>query len=291
MSDDAWEPFGRRPADPSRDPAGPTGSTGSTGSTGPSGSGEGAGHDAVGAYALGILDDAAATAFEAHLAGCARCGERLDEFAGLEPMLALLAESPPGVPGARAVPHVPAPPPPRMLRDLVDEVVAGRARRTRRGRYLIAAAAALIIGGPLLAVTATGGDRPPARAADPRPAGPAGDAHFRDLTEKVRATDPVTGVDATIGMGPRAWGTDTVLELKNVTGPRKCRLVAVSRTGEEEVVTSWSVPKWGYGIEGSTYPGAAYPLYVRGGAAMARSDIDHFEVRTFDGKRLVRVGG
>ncbi|MFJ6465640.1 zf-HC2 domain-containing protein [Streptomyces sp. NPDC091387] len=275
MSDDEGEPSGRRPADPSRDPAGPTG---------PSGPGEGAGHDAVGAYALGILDDAEATAFEAHLAGCARCGERLDEFAGLEPLLALLAESPTGVPGART-------PPPRMLGELVDEVVAGRARRTRRGRYLIAAAAALIIGGPLLAVTATGGDRPPARATDPRPAGPAGDAHFRDLTEKVRATDPVTGVDATIGMGPKAWGTDTVLELKNVTGPRKCRLVAVSRTGEEEVVTSWSVPKWGYGIEGSTYPGAAYPLYVRGGAAMARSDIDHFEVRTFDGKRLVRVGG
>ncbi|MFD7720156.1 zf-HC2 domain-containing protein [Streptomyces sp. NPDC059814] len=290
MSDDEWEPFGHRPAEPSRVPAGPSGPSGSGEGSG-EGPGEGSGHDAVGAYALGILDDAEATAFEAHLAGCARCGDRLDEFAGLEPMLALLAGSPSGVPGARAVPHVPAPPPPRMLGELVDEVVAGRARRTRRGRYLIAAAAVLIIGGPLLAVTAGGGDRPVARAADPRPAGPAGDAPFRDLTEKVRATDPVTGVDATIGTGPKAWGTDTVLELKNVTGPRKCRLVAVSRTGEEEVVTSWSVPKWGYGIEGSTYPGAAYPLYVRGGAAMARSDIDHFEVRTFDGKRLVSVGG
>ncbi|WP_405700744.1 zf-HC2 domain-containing protein [Streptomyces sp. NBC_01383] len=278
MSDHEWEPFGPRPEGPSGGPGDPPVLA------------DGSGHDAAGAYVLGILDDAEATAFEAHLAGCAACGDRLDEFAGLEPMLALLAGSPPEVPGARPVPHVPAPPSPRMLGELVDEVVAGRARRTRRGRYLIAAAAALIIGGPLLAVTATGGDRPAARAADPQPAGPAEDASFRGMKEKVRATDPTTGVDATIGMGPKAWGTDTVLELRNVRGPQKCRLVAVSRTGEEEVVTSWSVPKWGYGIGGSTHPGATYPLYVHGGAAMARSDIDYFEVRTFDGKRLVRVG-
>ena len=52
-------------------------------------------------------------------------------------------------------------------------------------------------------------------------------------------------------MEPKAWGTHTVLELKNVKGPQKCSLIAVSKTGEEEVVTSWSVPKWGYGIEDS----------------------------------------
>lgn len=117
--------------------------------------------------------------------------------------------------------------------------------------WLVAAAAALIIGGPVAAVMATGGG---------------------------------TSVE------PTAWGTHTVLELKNVKGPRKCRLVAVSKTGEEEVVTSWSVPKWGYGIADSTHPTARYPLYVHGGAAMDRADIDHFEARTFDGARLVSVG-
>lgn len=271
MTDHEWEPFGPRPAVPS----------------GPGGPVDGSGHDAAGAYVLGILDDAEATAFEAHLAGCARCGAHLDGFAGLEPMLAALAESPPEVPGARPVPHVPAP---RMLGDLVDEVCAGRARRTRRGRYLIAAAAVLIIGGPVLAVTVSGGDRPAAEAAGPRPADPAEDGLFQHMKDKVRAVDPATAVDATIGMEPKAWGTDTVLELKNVKGPQKCRLVAVSKTGEEEVVTSWSVPKWGYGIGGSTHPAATYPLQVHGGAAMARTDIGHFEVRTFDGKRLVSVG-
>lgn len=118
--------------------------------------------------------------------------------------------------------------------------------------YLVAAAAALIIGGPVVAVVATGGgDSGSNQAADPHPTSPAEDAFFHHMTEKVQATDPVTKVDATVGTEKKAWGTHAVLELNNVTGPEKCSLIAVSKTGEEEVVTSWSVPKWGYGIKDS----------------------------------------
>ncbi|MDF9814968.1 zf-HC2 domain-containing protein [Streptomyces sp. SPB162] len=39
-------------------------------------------HADVGAYALGLLDDADATRFETHLAGCASCMGELDELAG-----------------------------------------------------------------------------------------------------------------------------------------------------------------------------------------------------------------
>ncbi|MFD8690267.1 anti-sigma factor family protein [Streptomyces sp. NPDC059651] len=282
MSDQEWEPFGPRPAGPSGPPGRFTDA--------PGGPVDEAGHDAAGAYVLGVLDESEAAAFETHLAGCARCAAHLDEFAGMEPMLAMLAESPAAVPGARPVPHVPAPPAPRVLGSLIDEVAAKRARRTRRTRYLVAAAAALIIGGPVVAVAVTGGGPGSVEAADPHPTSPAEDAFFHHMKEKAEATDPVTAVDATVGMEPKAWGTHTVLELKNVKGPQKCRLVAVSKTGEEEVVTSWSVPKWGYGIADSAHPAARYPLYVHGGAAMARADIDHFEVRTFDGERLVSVG-
>ncbi|RSO05962.1 RNA polymerase subunit sigma, partial [Streptomyces sp. WAC 06725] len=56
--------------------------------------GQGDVHETVGAYALGILDDAEATAFEAHLATCEWCGQQLDELAGMEPMLAALADLP-----------------------------------------------------------------------------------------------------------------------------------------------------------------------------------------------------
>lgn len=269
-------------------PGGPTGPEPPFG-----GEPEGSEHDAAAAYVLGILDDAQASAFEAHLAGCARCSAHLDEFAGMEPMLAMLAEAPAAAPGARPVPHVPERPAPKVLGGLMDEVAHRRHRRTRRSRYLIAAAAALIIGGPVAAVAVTAGDEGGGRSVavgDPHPTSPAEDAFFQHMTEKVTATDPTTRVGATVGMEEKAWGTHTVLELKNVKGPQKCTLVAVSKTGEEEVVTSWSVPKWGYGIEGSTHESAKNPLYVHGGAAMAREDIDRFEVRTFDGERLVEIG-
>lgn len=75
-------------------------------------------HDAVGAYVLGILDDADASAFEAHLAGCDICATHLEEFSGMEPMLAMLAEAPAparpsnvlNMPGRHAMPGTEFPP-------------------------------------------------------------------------------------------------------------------------------------------------------------------------------------
>jgi anti-sigma factor RsiW len=282
-------------------------------------------HDAVGAYVLGVLDDADASAFEMHLAGCDICAANLEDFSGMEPMLAMLAEAPPspgltaggatvpapasgfpgtpsshviGMPGLglpdwdaptaeRPVPVIPAPPGPRVLDGLLDEVAAKRAARRRRGMYLVAAAAALIIGGPVVAVTATSGDS----SGTPRahPTSPAEDAFFNHMEEKFRATDATTSVTATVGVEKKAWGTHTVLELKNVKGPLKCSLVAVSKSGKEEIVTSWAVPKWGYGIPGGPTEQSRNPLYVHGGAAMERGEIDRFEVRTFDNKKLVEI--
>ncbi|MFD0342030.1 anti-sigma factor family protein [Streptomyces sp. NPDC127117] len=304
MNDDhEWEPFGLRPTGPripSGPPSAPRSPVGPRNPSTPSGPrvpADPTGHDAAGAYLLGVLDDAEVSAFEAHLAGCGLCADRIDELAGLEPVLARVAESP----GAPVPRYVPGQPGPRVLERLVDEVSAGRARRRRRSTVLVAAAVALIIGGPVVAVLAGGDDGPTTRAARPYPTDPTGSADptgsdgsaegaaFRRMPDKVRATDPRSRVSATVGMAQRPWGTSAVLELRNVTGPQKCRLIAVSRTGEEEIVTSWSVPEWGYGIEDSPYPGANHPLYVSGGAAMGRGEIDHFEVRTFDGRRLVEV--
>ncbi|MCX4823459.1 zf-HC2 domain-containing protein [Streptomyces sp. NBC_01142] len=266
-------------------------------------------HDAVGAYVLGILDDADASAFEAHLAGCDICAVHLEEFSGMEPMLAMLAEAPapapvrqsnvlnmPQMPGmasfppSKPVPVVPTAPSPRLLGGLLDEVAVKRAAKRRRGMYMVAAAAALIIGGPAVAVVVTAdGTGGSSNQALPHPTSPAEDAFLHHMEEKVQGTDATTQVSATVGMEKKGWGTHTVLELKNVKGPQKCNLIAVSKTGEEEVVTSWAVPKWGYGIPDSPNAMAKKPLYVHGGAAMDRNDIDHFEVRTFDGKRLVEV--
>ncbi|MGA4841606.1 anti-sigma factor family protein [Streptomyces sp. G45] len=284
--------------------AGGAGGTG--GAHGPGPREPGGAHDTVGAYALGILDDAEATAFEAHLAGCAACARQLEEFSGMEPMLAALAGLPgapdalgaspadPAVPRPRGAPGpgagIAAGPGPELAGRLADEVAAQRARRRRRGLYLVAAAAALVIGGPLavLAVDDGGGTKEVA-GTDPHPTSPAEDAFFHHMDEKTSATDPKTRVTATVGTEKKAWGTHTVLELKNVRGPLKCSLIAVGKDGKRETVTTWSVPAWGYGIKDSPKKWARSPLYVHGGAAFDRGDIDRFEVTTFDGDRLVEV--
>lgn len=246
-------------------------------------------HETVGAYALGILDDAEATAFEMHLAGCEWCAQQLDELAGMEPMLAALADLPgTGTPAIGE--SLSARPSPRLAERLVDEVSERRAVKRRRSFFLVAAAAALIIGGPLTVLAATGGDSGTkgTEASSTKSANSA-KSTFDTLSDRISATDSASKVSATVAMGEKAWGTEIGVELKNVTGPEKCSLIAVGKNGERETVSSWSVPKWGYGIAGAKTEQAKNPLYVVGGAAFAPNEIDHFEVMTFDGKKLVQV--
>ncbi|MFI0735077.1 zf-HC2 domain-containing protein [Streptomyces sp. NPDC021225] len=260
-----------------------------------------AGHDAVGAYVLGLLDDADATYFEQHLAGCEQCGSRLDELAGLEPMLAELASGVPGIHGAPGRPgltHVPhsftatpnaietltARPGPGLLDRMVGEVAVVRRRRRRRHLSLVAAAAVLIIGGPLGAVALTSDDGSTTAITATTTS-----ETFEKVPTKVEATDPDTKVNATIAVTDKKWGTDAMLRLKNVKGPLACSLIAVPKSGEKQVMTTWSVPPQGYGIPDSTDKSARDPLFTQGGAAYKLADIDHFEIRTLDGKLLVSV--
>jgi hypothetical protein len=247
-------------------------------------------HETVGAYALGILDDAEATAFETHLASCEWCAQQLDELAGMEPMLAALADLPGA--GTPAIGEsLSAKPSPRVVEKLVDEVAERRARKRRRNFYMVAAAGALIVSGPFVAVATSGGDGGGGGGGgDNRTvaANPAKEV-FDSTPDKISATDPGTKVSATVALERKAWGTGTVLELKNVTGPEKCSLVAVGKNGERETVTSWSVPDWGYGMPDAKTDKARQPLYVQGGAAFEPNEIDHFQVMTFDGKLLVEV--
>ncbi|MFF3332190.1 anti-sigma factor family protein [Streptomyces sp. NPDC002888] len=243
-------------------------------------------HETVGAYALGILDDAEATAFEAHLATCEWCAQQLDELAGMEPMLAALADLP-GTGTPTIGDSLSATPTPRMAEKLVDEVADRRAQKRRRSFYMLAASVALIIAGPLAAMAASGGDSGGGTTVEAG-ASPA-QSVFQKLPEKVTGTDPSTKVTATVGMEKKAWGTEAVVELKNVAGPNKCSLIAVGKNGERETISSWSVPEWGYGLPGAKTEQAKNPLYVQGGAAFTPDEIDHFEVMTFDGKKLVEI--
>ncbi|MEC4015088.1 anti-sigma factor family protein [Streptomyces sp. H27-D2] len=241
-------------------------------------------HTDVGAYALGVLDDVDATRFEEHLADCPSCAAQLDDLMGLPPLLADFAAGGGSV-GPADPAFVAAPGPgPELLDRLLGEVAATRRTARRRRLYLVAAAAALIIGGPAVATVVSSDDG----AGDRAIAGPA--MAMYQQGEKIGRTDPTTKVAATVSMEQKPWGTHVALKLGNVKGPLKCDLVAVSKSGEEQTVTTWAVPKWGYGVPGGKGDkGNKEPFYAHGGAALDRNDIDHFEVRTLDGRRLVRV--
>ena len=77
------------------------------------------------------------------------------------------------------------------------------------------------------------------------------------------------------GKGPK---TTPALKIKDGAGPRSCRLVVVGRDGSEQVVTSWNVPAHD-----------ATMITMQGGAAMHPAEIDHYDVRTADGRQLVRL--
>ncbi|WP_354639252.1 anti-sigma factor [Kitasatospora camelliae] len=210
-------------------------------------------HVDVGAYVLGVLDPADRDRFEAHLAGCPRCAADVAELGSLEPLLAELAEV--GGPAEQ--------PSGQLLDRLVGEVSATRRRSRVRRLALVAVAAVLVVGGPAAtwALTDTAA-RQPAVA-----------------VQQFSATDPATGVSATVGVSPRKWGSEISLALSNVPGPKSCDLVAVSTRGERQTVTTWSVPPTGYGADAA--------LRTTGGAGLMPGDIDHFEIRTLDDTQLL----
>ncbi|MBU7598697.1 zf-HC2 domain-containing protein [Streptomyces sp. P38-E01] len=256
-------------------------------------------HHDVGAYAIGALDPEDAARFEEHLADCVSCSAELDELLGLAPLLdeytdtgrTAAGASPratgcrdgealrPGAgatarPAALAVPYVqPVRAGEALLASVLARAAAERRRRARRRLALALPAAAVLVAAALGgAALLTGGDRgtppDPIRAA-------------YDAGEKHHGSAPGSDVDATVSLTEKRWGTEIAVRLTGVTGPRSCGLIAVGRDGGEQTVTTWAVPDTGYG------PGKE--VYYVGGSAYGPADIDHFEVRTLDGQRLVTV--
>lgn len=229
-------------------------------------------HTDVGAYALGLLGDAEATRFEEHLAGCPRCAEELEANLAVGPVLREAADVDGRLPEG--------PDEDRLLTRLLADVVRDRHRRRRRRVLVGAAAAAVLAAGAVTVPAVTGED-----GTAPQPAATSAEAAFRQ-GEKFSDHDPATRVRATVSLQPRPWGTHVALRIGNLTGPRSCDLVAVGENGARQTVTTWSVPGYGYGIEGTPYE---KPLYVAGGAGFTPDRIDHFEVRTLQGEKLAAI--
>ncbi len=225
-------------------------------------------HLDLGAYVLGALSDEDAGRFEEHLAGCERCAEELDRLMGVEALLAeFAADTPPGQNAGAFL----APPAPQLLDRLMEEVRVKRQVSRRRRAYLVAASLAMIVAGPTVTAVVTSQETtasPPA------------------VSQTVTAQNRLSGAHATVAMTDKSWGTQVGLTLDGVKGPLECDLVAVSKSGVHQTVSSWAVPAGGYESSGHDND---KKLVVQGGTSIPRNEIDHFVVRTLDGQMLVTV--
>lgn len=259
----------------------------------------GSAHTDVAAYVLGVLSEAESTQFEAHLMNCPHCQLDLIELYQLPDVLDLVKRSWPEPPMPAPGPRTLAPGP-RVLRGLMEEAAVKRRRRKRIGILAGAAAAAAVIAGPLVTLAVRPADAvPPAALAAPTSKQP-------PPATSVLATSvppPSTGapsqpgggqtygrgsggsaVSAVVTVSPVEWGSRVDLELRGIVGPLKCQLVAISTTGDDRVVSGWSVPPKGFGI-----PGSPDPLRLQGSTSLAVEQISRFEVRGDDGTVLVVV--
>ncbi|GGW93158.1 membrane protein [Streptomyces malachitofuscus] len=208
-------------------------------------------HRDVGAYALGVLDEAEAFRFEDHLMECPSCAVQVTEFGPAARQLMLYRSATPRLVNPLAKPG------PRMLDRLLSQVASRRRAGRRRMLLALAASVVLAVSAPAIAVmTEDGGDG----------------------AVSIAATDERSGVWAEVTTEERAWGSLLELKVKDGAGPRACHLVVVGRDGSEEMVTSWSVPRHD-----------ARPNTMPGGSAMHPEEIARYEVRTSDGEHLVTL--
>jgi hypothetical protein len=220
-------------------------------------------HLAVGAYALGLLEREDSADFEAHLAGCPVCDA---ELAGFWPMKALLTglgpvESPDDAISEQGVVN------------LLNRRAAASRRRVRWTVAAGAAACVAAVGGGLAAGVAVAPSHSQATTASPVLAG-----------QLHSATNPQTGVTGTVGLAAKAWGTYVTLDLADVHGPLKCELIAVTKTGERQVVAGWLV-----GVPGDGVPGHPAHLVVAGSTAISLVKLARFEVVVTNGPTLLSI--
>lgn len=226
-----------------------------------------------GAYVLGSLSPSERLAFERHLTDCAECARSVRALAGLP---GLLDRVDPAVLEQAA----PDPPLPATLSSaLTREVVRRRRRRTLAIAGLAAAVAA---------VTALGVPMVASRLGD-TPSGSAGPGTPSSSTQPVMETHEMAPlgdvpVRAQLGLEQVRWGTRMLLtctyEPRSVEYdlPQEVdyQLFVLSRTGRDEQVGSWR------SVGGTT-------MQVPAATSVVRDEIDAVEVRTTDGRVVLRL--
>ena len=220
-------------------------------------------HTDVGAYSLGLLEQQDRQAFEAYLADCPACAAELAELSPMTGLLSGLGPVDPGQPDETE-------PDASAVSSLIHRRAMAQRRRTRWQAVLGAAASAVLIAGGVAVGLAV------ARQPTAPPISVAG--------VQRSATAPGTGINGTVGLVAKAWGTQVTLDLSKIRGPLECELVAVAKTGERRVVMGWFVPAAGEGV-----PGHTAHLIIQGGVAIAPPDLSSLSVVVVHGRTLLSI--
>ena len=215
------------------------------------------------AYVLGALSPSDRLAYEEHLASCGRCSAAVRELAGLPGLLGRLDADE----VAELGPVTPLPP--SVLPALLAEAVRGR--RVRRARWLAAAAsaAAAVVAATTVAV----------QRADERPVEPPASALPPARTMAQVDQDRLGG---SVLLEQVAWGTRVRLRCsyggtpESVAALPAYALVVRTRDGAEERVATWRAV-------------AGKATTIDGATASDLADISRVDVRTVDGRLLLRL--
>ncbi|MET8307015.1 MULTISPECIES: zf-HC2 domain-containing protein [unclassified Micromonospora] len=243
-------------------------------------------HMDVAAYALGVLDEQDTERFEEHLATCWACAAELETMV---PVVGLLSD----IDGETMMALEQTATDPALLDRTLVAVRADR-RRTRFRQMLATAAAVVVLGGLTgFGFVSLTDSEPPGVLAESTPSAPANDPPTGGPTggptgpgvggteeegDQVDATDPTTGVQTTMFLVTRDYGTRINFNLRKLPGPRTCRLVVVRKNASTEVISTWSVPAGGYGT--NTRPQG---LELSASTSAPVGDIKQLQVQSVDG--------
>ncbi|HEX4814090.1 MAG TPA: zf-HC2 domain-containing protein [Nonomuraea sp.] len=252
---------------------------------------------ALGAHALGALDPDEAVEIDTHLATCEVCGAELLELEGVTAFLGKVSE--------RDVELVASPP-----RQVLDRLLNARAKRTRRGRLLLLAAASvavLAVGGtvwsaihdnraetsaaaPLADSASAPASAQPRLAEKSEPFAAQQDAMPTPTTSgtarqraiagpEFSGDNKILGYHAVIMAWPVDGGTELGVLLDGVPAGTSCRLVVVAGNGRRDVTEGWVIGDNEYRDK------AAFKTTTR----LPTRDIVRFDVVNKAGEVLVRI--
>jgi hypothetical protein len=236
--------------------------------------------EAVGAYVLGALDSTETDQVTAHLADCHSCREEYLELLELLPLLATVTEA-----GAVNGPVRPGPDVlGRLLSSWRRDSVGGRrdpagrgplsrrpngrggpSRRSRRSKYALAAAGAVIFAGICAIGLLVPAGRPDTSTAwsATAAAGPS-------------RADPDADATASVRVSATTWGSAISLTIEHVPEGYECTMIVVASDGHREDAGTWKARTDGT----FTFPGTA---------GIDPDQIASIQVELLDGTTLVTL--